>query len=509
MALKEHENNTYTKEKTKVEQYLLRIIKRYFDIEVQHSKEDVEAIVVESLRRVKQSLAHNEGFLFSLNEQTGKVNLNIYELKGEQAFDKNTAFNKDFGADADTICEGNDTRLSDEREPLEHTHVISDIKNLADKINELALPDVHLHLNKKSLDVIKYTGNQAVIDLIIIEEVMQDIEEYCTQLDTYKNDLITYHENNIKEFLVLRNSIISDLENMKDIIAKAIAWLSYSQEYTNDVVSKLKTNMKKYIKNNFVLLENVQKILGFCSKTESLIRSSSKSIGYEDTASHGKTERDLSSIIVNTNGKKVTHATMVMQYENEYGDIVMMPLPFYQITDEYIVSIIPEYTEDGRVIFDMKCKTLLAENIESEYIIRDDKIIIPVTEDVSYHEAVAACKEQGYELCLMNEDIYSTMEILLQHLEHPHYFIQGSASGVDNLDFVDDNGNPLTYTNWDDDQPIKTVYNTYIKMDSSGKWSTVDWFTDKCGYIMSKPVRRFRDYFKNATVYYNLYSREV
>jgi hypothetical protein len=45
----------------------------------------------------------------------------------ESAFAKNTAFNKDFGSAAGTVCEGDDGRLSDARTPLAHTHVKSDI----------------------------------------------------------------------------------------------------------------------------------------------------------------------------------------------------------------------------------------------------------------------------------------------------------------------------------------------------------------------------------------------
>ena len=42
----------------------------------------------------------------------------------------NTAFNKDFGAIADTVCEGDDSRLSDSRDPNAHTHVEVDITDL-------------------------------------------------------------------------------------------------------------------------------------------------------------------------------------------------------------------------------------------------------------------------------------------------------------------------------------------------------------------------------------------
>lgn len=40
---------------------------------------------------------------------------------------KGTAFNKNFGSNADTVCEGNDGRLSDSRTPLTHSHAIGDL----------------------------------------------------------------------------------------------------------------------------------------------------------------------------------------------------------------------------------------------------------------------------------------------------------------------------------------------------------------------------------------------
>ena len=45
----------------------------------------------------------------------------------ETAFSKNTAFNKNFGSATTTVCEGDDSRLSDARTPTAHTHVKVDI----------------------------------------------------------------------------------------------------------------------------------------------------------------------------------------------------------------------------------------------------------------------------------------------------------------------------------------------------------------------------------------------
>jgi len=45
----------------------------------------------------------------------------------EPVFSKNTAFNKNFGSSAGTVCEGNDVRLSDARTPTSHGHSASEV----------------------------------------------------------------------------------------------------------------------------------------------------------------------------------------------------------------------------------------------------------------------------------------------------------------------------------------------------------------------------------------------
>ena len=50
----------------------------------------------------------------------------------EAAFSKNTGFNLNLGSTAGTVCEGNDSRLSDARTPLAHTHVIADVTDFTD-----------------------------------------------------------------------------------------------------------------------------------------------------------------------------------------------------------------------------------------------------------------------------------------------------------------------------------------------------------------------------------------
>ena len=48
----------------------------------------------------------------------------------EPAFSKNTGFNKNFGSTAGTVCQGNDSRLSDARTPTAHGHTITNVTGL-------------------------------------------------------------------------------------------------------------------------------------------------------------------------------------------------------------------------------------------------------------------------------------------------------------------------------------------------------------------------------------------
>ena len=70
----------------------------------------------------------------------------------EYMFSKNTAFNRDFGTTSGTVCQGNDSRLSDARTPTAHTHTVSDVSGL------------QTALNGKQNVISGYTG---IIDIIV------------------------------------------------------------------------------------------------------------------------------------------------------------------------------------------------------------------------------------------------------------------------------------------------------------------------------------------------------
>ena len=106
---------------------------------------------------------------------------------------KKTAFNKDFGTAADTVCEGNDSRLSDTRTPKAHasTHVTggtdiipnavaggnSGLMSGADKQNlDDAVTKKHDHTNKALLDT--YTQTEANLADAVSKKHSQNTDQY-------------------------------------------------------------------------------------------------------------------------------------------------------------------------------------------------------------------------------------------------------------------------------------------------------------------------------------------
>lgn len=127
MRIQQKENNVYVKGLDKVDQYLVNIIKRYFESDQEEIWLNREDIINEAVRRAKEEigkhLANGSFAVTSVNGKTGDVIITCGDINAEpQILIKHSAFNKPFGKIAGTICEGNDERLSDERRPLPHTH---------------------------------------------------------------------------------------------------------------------------------------------------------------------------------------------------------------------------------------------------------------------------------------------------------------------------------------------------------------------------------------------------
>ena len=271
MNLQEHDNNRFTKERDNIEKYLLRIMQRYFDVENNYTQESIEAIIVESLTRFKREILKEKGYLFSLNQMTGNISLTIQDFGGEYKFDKNTAFNKDFGEDADTICEGNDPRLYDRREPNHHVHVIDDVIGLRELLNSINVtPCSHIHENKNVLDMIRYSGNLAEFDLQIIEALSQKLLKYCDNLQFKRKELSSYTKKQIEILDGYITSIRQDLDNAKQFIAESINWLDKAYKYITNSVNNFHDNQLSKL-SEYVTKAQTAAILEYLKKAYTIV----------------------------------------------------------------------------------------------------------------------------------------------------------------------------------------------------------------------------------------------
>ena len=111
---------------------------------------------------VANDLANHQSGLNTNAHQIGNISGLQTALNGkEPVFSKNTAFNKNFGTTSGTVCQGNDSRLSDARTPTAHTHTISDVSGL------------QTVLNSKQDVISGYTGNVSVV--VGVDFTAQDV----------------------------------------------------------------------------------------------------------------------------------------------------------------------------------------------------------------------------------------------------------------------------------------------------------------------------------------------
>lgn len=124
MRIDKRNSATYTKELDEMEKYFLNMFKRFIENDDGFLDESVESIITEAVKRAKKEIIfETSAGVLSINNMSGVVNLTLDDLGGEPKIAvKYSAFNRPFGSTEDTVCEGNDPRLSDARAPLDHNH---------------------------------------------------------------------------------------------------------------------------------------------------------------------------------------------------------------------------------------------------------------------------------------------------------------------------------------------------------------------------------------------------
>lgn len=125
MNTEKKDDNIYTKQLDVMDSYLLNIIKRFFDTNPETIADSAESIIIEAVTRAKKEISLDGRYgVSSVNGMSGAVTIVPGNIGAEPAIlYKENGFNKPFGHMANTICEGNDIRLSDARVPLPHSHL--------------------------------------------------------------------------------------------------------------------------------------------------------------------------------------------------------------------------------------------------------------------------------------------------------------------------------------------------------------------------------------------------
>ena len=222
-----------------------------------------EAIVQRVLLRLNEQLTNQSGSfgVLSVNNQSGHVRVTAESIQAEPAFNKNTAFNKNFGRLSGQVCEGNDPRLSDRRLPKEHTHTIEDLdkESLQEMIgqhekvskNELAR---HEHENKNVLDRLRYSGNKQIIYLDAIEDFAQYLPQNAENISNHMADTKIHITNAERESWNGRMTRL-DLTQATEKLAGEL------KEYAEEQVQTLTDDVEEETNRSFSTLGGAQKAL--------------------------------------------------------------------------------------------------------------------------------------------------------------------------------------------------------------------------------------------------------
>ena len=236
MRMEEIGNGRYIKGTDSVERYLLDVIKKYFENANIPDVSSREYIIQRAVRRMKDEMDLEDIGVLSITLPNGQVKkgaviLTLDDFNGEPAItNKRTAFNVNFGNTKGTACEGNDPRLSDARDPLPHTHTISEINGLQGVLSSMqgrvnsVTGLMHDHTNKQILDKLMYTGHRTSIDLTILDTYEED---FASAIQAINNDVDTYRAS-IPAAVNNVNTIVANIEN-------TIAQIRQQNQAHNDV----------------------------------------------------------------------------------------------------------------------------------------------------------------------------------------------------------------------------------------------------------------------------------
>lgn len=511
MILQEQDNNTFTKEKTDVEKYLMRIIQRYFDTENNYSKASIESIIVESLTRFKRFCKNKgKGFLFSFNKETGHIHIDISSFEGEPAFAKRSAFNKDFGDAIDTVCEGNDARLSDARPATEHRHEAISIAGLADALEQFVIPDyVHSHKNQSLLDLLDYTGTALEIDLIVIEHIKSQMPMYQTNAATIRANLTSYHNRQVD---ALNSSTAALLDFLDKVTSNLTLSMSWVQEVRNGLNSGVK-ELQDYAMRKFDRMTAQDE----CEAMEEAMASvyqldSTGSFDIQETingvtniTSDGRpfvvyniTSTDVTLPIASTDRL----VNMYFQYEDDNGNTVRAPLPMI-FKDSIGSDVIIQCGLRGNVA---RYQTLMPARFSGYGMCNinyhDGKMCILVSRQnpLDFYDAITYAHTHGYPF-IDYDPTNAGQQALLQTIAPTGSFYIGALYDEEQEAYLTVQGELCKFSETENQAEGAVYYKEGKIYDGLN--------VELREQLFDIPILKLEDYYKHPQIYYEVFKKGV
>lgn len=398
MRMEELSDSRYIKQTDTVEKYLLNLVQQYFKNSSLASSTSREYIIKRAVDRMKEEMDFDQLGVLSITlpdgiKRTGAVTITLNDLQGEPAITpKKSAFNVSFGTEQNTACEGNDPRLSDKREPLNHKHEIGDVIGLEGILSTLTGQVqridsfLHEHKNKSILDMLTYSGTKTTIDLADTENLEAKIMEI---IDGITNDMSTYRTevtNKVAEVNASFQDAHNEVTSIKQYILDTNKqYYDQSKTYTDTKISEADAKIDQKL-SSYVKTADLSTLCNIASMSPTLFGSMSIRLSdimiFDDTTNQFIVDTPISSDILNALGNKsksLSDAKIELLFNyNSGGQDIVSTLPHIVLDDNTnIVSghlkagiaydnnnihvilncddTIPDYVKNGTIIVNVYC----------------------------------------------------------------------------------------------------------------------------------------------------------
>lgn len=357
MRMEEISEQRYFKTPDSVERYLLGVVEEYFRNSSVASTTSKEYVIEKAVTRMKEEVDFDGLGVMSVTlsdgvKRTGDITITLEDLGGEPKIEpKNSAFNVSFGKKEGTACEGNDSRLSDKREPTAHIHNISDIQGLEGELSTLTgkIERVgglaHSHSNKTILDKLTYTGTNTSIDLTVLDTLGDEVQALA---DTIRTEITNYRAGIDTDIASVQNSIdnvLTKLNEFKEYVdSQSITNLATAKEYTNQQIAEINTEFTAATEN-LALKTDLTDILNLAKESYSLVGTAvyrmDEIVAIVDTGTTNYVSYDLPSDLTN---KITTRGTTTrdciydikIQWYTSDGKKIYYPLPYIVLSDDIV-----------------------------------------------------------------------------------------------------------------------------------------------------------------------------